>query len=228
MEITAIKPTVLRGVATREALLDAAEMLIADHGFHAPSHRMIASHAKAHVALVNYHFSSKELLFEAAIERRAGRLTEAWRVALRSVRTRPACQIEDILEAWWRPFGEVSAESDPPWSNYLCIVARLASAADGEVWHQRYFGTIDRDFQTALAQALPCASRDDVEAGFRYSRSLFGEVLLHRCGKTGGTCRPRGFREEDIDRLIQYLGGGMRGLAGIPSLAAGQPHLRPA
>lgn len=103
----------------------------------------------------------------------------------------------------------------------LCIVARLASAADGEVWHQRYFGTIDRDFQTALAQALPCASRDDVEAGFRYSRSLFGEVLLHRCGKTGGTCRPRGFREEDIDRLIRYLGGGMRGLAGIPSHVAG-------
>ena len=221
MEATAIKPTVLRGVATREALLDAAEMLIADFGFHAPSHRMIASHAKAHVALVNYHFSSKELLFEAAIERRAVRLAAAWRAELHSVLARPAFQVEDILEAWWRPFGEMDLESDRPWGNYLCVVARLASAADGEAWHQRYFGIIDLEFRTALAKVLLRANRDDVEAGFRYSRSLFGEILLHRCGKNGGTCRPRGFREEDIDRLIRYLGGGMRGLTGRLSLVAG-------
>jgi AcrR family transcriptional regulator len=221
MEATAIKRTVLRGVATREALLDAAEMLIADLGFHAPSHRMIATQAKAHVALVNYHFSSKEILFEAAIERRATRLTDAWGAALDSVRARPACRVEQILEAWWRPFDTINLESERPWSNYLCVVARLTSAADGEAWHQRYFGKIDRGFHAALAAALPCANRDDVEAGFRYSRSLFGEVLLHRCGKTGGTCRPRGFREEDIGRLIRYLGSGMRGLAGRLSLAAG-------
>jgi hypothetical protein len=33
MEAFAVKPTAMRGVATREALLDAAESLIADHGF---------------------------------------------------------------------------------------------------------------------------------------------------------------------------------------------------
>jgi len=214
MEATAIKPILLRGVATREALLDAAEMLIADFGFNAPSHRMIASHAKAHVALVNYHFSSKELLFEAAIERRAAGLIDAWRAALRSVRVRPARQTEDILAAWWRPFGEMNMESDRTWSNYLCVVARLASAADGEVWHRRHFGIVDRDFLAAFAETLPRANHDDVEAGFRYSRSLFGEILLHRCGKAGGVCRPRGFREDDVDRLIRYLGSGMRGLSG--------------
>jgi len=219
MEATALKPPVLRGVATREALLDAAEMLIADFGFHAPSHRMIASQAKAHVALVNYHFSSKELLFEATIERRAARLADAWRAALNAARVRPTVRVEDILEAWWRPFGEIDPDSDLPWSNYLCAVARLASAADGEAWHQRYFGNIDREFHIALAEVLPRTHRDDVEAGFRYSRSLFGEVLLHRCGKAGGTCRPRGFREDDIDRMIRYLGSGLRGLAGKISLA---------
>ncbi len=182
-----------RGVATREALLDAAETLIADYGFHAPSHRMIAGQAKAHVALVNYHFSSKELLFEAAIERRAARLADAWRAALNGVRGRPAVQVEDSPRGVVAPFGAIDSESDRPWSNYLCAVARLASAADGEAWHQRYFGNIDREFHAALADALPGTNRDDVEAGFRYSRSLFGEVLLHRCGKIGGTCRPRAF-----------------------------------
>ena len=220
MDAAAVKPMVLRGAETREALLDAAEALISDHGFRAPSHRMIAGEAKAHVALVNYHFSSKELLFEAAIERRAARLTEAWRAALNSVRVRQSCKVDDILEAWWRPFGEMNMESDRPWSNYLCVIARLASAADGETWHQRYFGIIDRDFQTALVEALPGTHRDDVEAGFRYSRSLFGEVLLHRCGKTGGACRPRGFREDDIDRMVCFLGSGMCGLSGTLPLAA--------
>ena len=214
------KPMTSRGEETREALLDAAEGLIADHGFRVPSHRMIAGEANAHAALVNYHFSSKELLFEATIERRAARLNEAWRNALNSVRIRASCKVEDILAAWWHPFGDLEEGRDLSWSNYLCVIARIASAAAGETWHQRYFGVIDCDFQTGLAEALPGTHRNDIEAGFRYSRSLFGEVLLHRCGKTGGTCRPRGFREDDIDRMICYLGSGMRGLARDLSMAA--------
>jgi hypothetical protein len=67
---------------------------------------------------------------------------------------------------------------------------------------------------------LPGTDRDDLEAGFRYARSLMGEVLLYRCGKTGGTCRPRGFREDDIERLFSYVASGMRGLSGKLSLAA--------
>jgi AcrR family transcriptional regulator len=210
----------LRGAATRDALLDAAESLIADHGFQIPSHRMIAGEAKTHVALVNYHFSSKEMLFEAAVERRAARLSEAWRAALADVRGRRTRAVEDVLEAWWRPFADVNLESDRPWSNYLCIVARLASASDGEAWHQRHFGAVDRDFRKALADALPGAHADDIDAGFRYARSLFGEVLLHRCGKTGGTCRPRGFREDDIGRLICFQANGLRGLSRTLAIAS--------
>ena len=220
MDAIAAKTTPLRGAATRDSLLDAAETLLAEHGFRTPSHRMIAGAAKAHVALVNYHFSSKEMLFEAAIERRAARLTEIWRAALNGVRVRPSWTVEDVLEAWWTPFGTRDLLDDTPWSNYLCVVARIATAIDGEAWYQRYFGIIDRDFHQALADALPGTDRDDVEAGFRYARNLMGEVLLYRCGKLGGACRPRGFREDDIDRLLSYLASGMRGLSGKVAVAA--------
>ncbi len=91
MDATTIRPTAIRGAATRDALLDAAEALVASHGYSSPSHRMIASQAGTHVALVNYHFGSKEMLFEAAIERRAGRLAEAWRAALSAARCHPQC-----------------------------------------------------------------------------------------------------------------------------------------
>ena len=215
-----MRPTALRGAVTRDALLDAAETLIADYGFRSPSHRMIAGLADVHVALVNYHFSSKELLFEAAVARRAARLIESWRKALNGVRLQPSFTVDDVLTAWWQPFGSFDLEDGGTWRNYLCVVARLASAPDGEDWHARYFGPVDHDFLAALAEAMPAMSPDDREAGFRYARCLFGEILLYRCGKTGGACRPRGFREDDVERLIRYLGSGFAGLQQTPPIAA--------
>ena len=88
------QPTALRGAATRDALLDAAELLVAGHGFTTPSHRMIAGEAGTHVALVNYHFGSKEMLFEAAFERRAPRLVAWWRDALAETR-QPATHLRE-------------------------------------------------------------------------------------------------------------------------------------
>jgi len=216
MDAIALRPAaVMRGAATRDALLDAAETLIADHGFSTPSHRMIAGQAGTHVALVNYHFGSKEMLFEAAVERRATRLNARWREALDDMRHRPTWSVGDVLNAWWLPFAQLDANNkdDLSWSNYLCTFARLASAPDGEAWYQRYFGVSDRDFHIALAEALPVAAREDVEAGFRYARSLFAEILLYRCGKTGGTCRPRGYREDDVERALRFIESGLRGVA---------------
>lgn len=212
MDVVAIRSTAVRGAATRDALLDAAESLIADHGFSAPSHRMIAGHAGTHVALVNYHFGSKEMLFEAALERRAARLNERWRKALAEVRNRGVWTVGDVLRAWWHPFMEFEPDADAPWSNYLCTFARLAGASHGESWYQRYFGVADRDFQLAFGQALPGASAEDLEAGFRYARSLCAEIMLYRCGKTGGDCRPRGYRNDDVDRALRFIEAGMRGI----------------
>jgi len=212
VDTLALRPTAIRGAQTRDALLDAAESLLADHGFRAPSHRMIAGHAGVHVALVNYHFSTKELLFEAAVERRAARLSQLWLNALDRVRRRPVVAVDDVLGAWWSPFDSLGPGDGESWNNYLCIVARLASAPDGDDLHARHFGHVDRAFLDVLAEAMPASAREDREAGFRYARSLLGEVLLHRCGRTGGTCRPRGFREDDIGRLIHFLSSGIRGL----------------
>jgi AcrR family transcriptional regulator len=214
MDAIALRPAaVLRGAATRDALLDAAETLIADHGFSTPSHRMIAGQAGTHVALVNYHFGSKEMLFEAAVERRAVRLNSRWRDELEAMRARPSWSVGDVLNAWWLPFSQLDAQKDLPWSNYLCTCARLASAPAGEAWFQRYFGMADREFHVALAEALPGAAREDLEAGFRYARSLFAEILLYRCGKTGGSCRPRGYREDDVERAMRFIESGLRGVA---------------
>ncbi|MCC6391972.1 MAG: helix-turn-helix transcriptional regulator, partial [Bryobacterales bacterium] len=56
---------------TKDRILDAAELLFANHGFDATSLRMITAQASVNLAAVNYHFQSKEALLDATIARRA-------------------------------------------------------------------------------------------------------------------------------------------------------------
>jgi len=42
---------------------------------------------------------------------------------------------------------------------------------------------------------------------------FFAEVLLYRCGKMGGSCRPRGFREDDVERALRFVEAGVAGMA---------------
>lgn len=222
MDALALRPPPTRGAATRDALLDAAETLIADHGYRAPSHRMIAAEAGAHVALVNYHFGSKEMLFEAAVERRARRLVGAWQDALSDARGDPDHTTEDVLRAWWRPFDDMERSDEPAWRNYLCVIARLSSAPEGNDWYERYFGSVDREFQRALGETLAVHDTEVTDVTFRYARTLFGEVLLHRCGKAGGKAVPRGFRPHDSERLIGFVAAGMRGVSRESAAAAAE------
>ncbi|MCK5341339.1 MAG: helix-turn-helix transcriptional regulator, partial [Desulfobulbaceae bacterium] len=55
---------------TKHRILDAAERLFADKGYHNTSLRNITSAAKANLASVNYHFGSKEALISEVMDRR--------------------------------------------------------------------------------------------------------------------------------------------------------------
>src|SRR5687768_49574 len=51
-------------------ILDAAEELFMEHGFEATSLRQLTAAASVNLAAVNYHFGSKEELFQAVLTRR--------------------------------------------------------------------------------------------------------------------------------------------------------------
>ncbi len=100
-------PLAPNGVAatTREAVCSTrSKGLIADHGFKPLTHRTIASRAEAHVALLNYHFGSKEQLIEEALARRASQLLALQHEALAALRARGDWNVEDVLWAYGRPF----------------------------------------------------------------------------------------------------------------------------
>jgi TetR/AcrR family transcriptional regulator len=66
-----------RTTATRSALLDAALTEFAAHGFQGASTRRIATAAGTHQPQINYHFESKELLWQAAVDHLFERLDRA-------------------------------------------------------------------------------------------------------------------------------------------------------
>ena len=207
-----------KSALTRRRLLDAAEALVADEGYAAPSHRSIARRAGVHVALVNYHYGSKEMLLEAVVARRADQLIAAWKQALATVLADKNPTAEDVLRAYWAPFGTPSALADGEWKNYLCAVAWLSQAQDGDAWWSHQFGSVERAFRDALAQTLPHAAPEAIERGFRYARELLDDVLLRRCNKSS-KCRaaPTGLREGDVDGLIEFLAAGLEALPAAES-----------
>jgi AcrR family transcriptional regulator len=61
--------TLTRGALTRKAILDAAERLILSQGYHGTSMRQIANEAGIAVGGIYNHFTGKEAIFAALLER---------------------------------------------------------------------------------------------------------------------------------------------------------------
>ena len=201
-----------RGDDTRGRLLDAVEALIAEHGFKPLTHRTIASRAEAHVALLNYHFGSKEQLIEEALARRASQLLALQHDALAALRARGEWSVEDVLWAYGRPFATLDQGGQSTWRNYLCLVARLAGHDPSDTIMMRHFGSVQRECLAALRGTLPNVDDSVLAAGFRYCRLLLEHDALARC-KAGGNA-PSVIPK--FEHLIAFLAGGLRSLANVP------------
>ncbi len=104
---------------TKDRILDAAEALFMTHGFEATSLRAITAAAEVNLAAVNYHFGSKEELFEAVLTRRLDPMNQR-RVAL----------LDDARGARRaRPGGRASASSRRCWSRRSSSPAIPSEAA---------------------------------------------------------------------------------------------------
>src|SRR5690606_33875655 len=57
--------------STRGKLLDAAERLFSEHGFHGVTVKDVALEVKVDTALVHYYFGNKAALFDEVLDRRA-------------------------------------------------------------------------------------------------------------------------------------------------------------
>ncbi len=164
--------------ATRERLLDAAEALFADRGYHAVSMRDIAGRAKVNLAAAGYHFGSKENLFVEALSRRI-RPLNARRLADLSAlesRKRPPT-LSAILNAFARVMLE-EALSNPETGRRLNRLLSRAFAESDEIaqhiFRQELLHVALR-FIEAIRRACPALSAEQAGLGL----ALYAGCVIH-------------------------------------------------
>lgn len=146
--------------ATKARILDAAETLFMEQGFEGASLRALTAKAGVNLAAVNYHFGSKEELFEAVLSRRLDPMNDE-RVALLARFEHKAhpepVSCERILTALFVPALRLARDPERGGSNFLRLLGR--AYADPSPFVRRflsaqYAGMIAR-FKSAFARALP-------------------------------------------------------------------------
>lgn len=146
--------------STRNRILDAAERLFAEQGFHLTTLRQITQAAGANLAAVNYYFGSKQALIRAIFRRRLDALNAARLERLDAVesdRGRP--DLEAVLDAFVEPALEFTQGGDAEGQRFMQLLLRAFADRDTalhDAMRQEY-AHVMRRFADAVSAALPDA-----------------------------------------------------------------------
>jgi AcrR family transcriptional regulator len=152
---------------TKTRILDAAERLFVEHGFEATSLRQLTTAAGVNLAAVNYHFGSKEELFQAVLTRRLDPMNQE-RIELLQKLEREAAgkplSCEKVLFAMLIPALRLARDERRGGKNFLRLLGRAYADPAPFIRHflsQQYAGMIGR-YKEAFLRALPQLSRQEL------------------------------------------------------------------
>ena len=154
-------------LGTKSRILDAAERLFLEHGFEATSLRQLTAAAGVNLAAVNYHFGSKEELFQAVLTRRLDPMNQE-RIDLLTKLEREAggkpLSCEKVLFAMLIPALRLARDERRGGKNFLRLLGRAYADPAPFIRHflsQQYAGMIGR-YKEAFLRALPQLSRQEL------------------------------------------------------------------
>jgi AcrR family transcriptional regulator len=161
MPVSVIPIAEARGpVVTKARILDAAEALFMEHGFEATSLRAITAAAAVNLAAVNYHFGSKEVLFQAVLTRRLDPMNQErvdilTRLEHEAAPAPLAC--DRILSAMFVPALRLARDPERGGKNFLRLLGR--AYADPAPFIRKFlaeqYAVMIARFKAAFARALP-------------------------------------------------------------------------
>ena len=188
---------------TRQKILDAAEKLFARQGFESTSLRSIIASAGVNLAAIHYHFSGKEVLIQAFIERRFARVNDERLRLLAEYENRAEGRtplVEEILDAFLAPMLRVGLLHSGQGRLLMQLAGRLLQASDGmlEKAAGSEFERVAVRFLAAFQKAVPLTKQ---EIAWRMNftigaaaRALFGGSpaphCLHGCGNESAAREP--------------------------------------
>jgi len=206
--------------SAKATLLDHAEALFATHGYDGVSLRELTREAGTNLASVNYHFGSKEKLFEEVVLRRVRPMNERRVAALQKVMEEAgheAPPLAKVLEAFARScvVGSGNAQRE----SLRRMAVRMFMDADPlmKPIFEREFIPVARQFLAAVAKACPQLSHRQVESGLMFFAGAMINLLAaeKKLAALLPSNEPRPSDEEMLQRLVRF------GVAGFAGLGAG-------
>lgn len=193
-------------VPTKEKILSAAEQLLAERGFEAVSLRDITTAADVNVAAVNYHFGSKEKLFEAVQCRHINPINRERLDLLEKVTAGGrVADIREILDAFIRPLFVMVARSELNERLFFKLMGRCINDQRGELPEQAMplLEEMATSFTAAMAAAAPELPVDRLLWYLHYSFGVMVHTLVH--ADTLRTLTKGACGEPDMDTQLEWM-----------------------
>lgn len=206
-------------LATRVALLDAAERLFSENGIEGTSVREIIKAAGANLGAINYHFGTKDRLALEVFARRIEPVNRERIAQLDALEARPAqeLKLEEILDALIRPALESEERDAKNCEDFMRVISRSFQEPNPEVkkFVEQQFAEVAGRFDSAILRALPGLPPEEL-----FWRMSFLHGALHHglqmwlrfdqmpCAMLHpAAMRPD--REGLVQRLISFMTAGM-------------------
>ena len=170
--------------ASIERILDAAEQLFAEFGYHGVTLKDVAKRVGVSSTLIHYHFSGKESIYEAIWARKAPISTRNRLEAMRLYAEEAGdnVTVEGALHAWIDPDLNVQHEDREYWRAIGQISAQANSAAGwGAEKMTKYYNPVVLALIDLLKKAMP----DCDEATIFWGYHFLSGAMTHNMARTG-------------------------------------------
>lgn len=167
-----------------ERILDAAEQLFAEFGYHGVTLKDVAARIGVSSTLIHYHFNGKESLFEAVWARRAPISAQNRLEAMRryAEEVGDKVTVEGALHAWIDTDLNVQIHETEQWMAFGKISAQANSAAG---WGAEKMGKYFNPVVLALIDLLRKAMPDCDEATIFWGYHFVSGAMTHNMARTG-------------------------------------------
>lgn len=201
----------LKGEATRERVLDAAERCFGERSFDDVSIRQIAAEAGVTLGVVGFHAGSKLALFRTVLERRVETLNAERRAGLATLLAQSdAPPLRAVVDAYIAPYLAIASQGDAQWRAYARLIARIAS---DDRWYDevgRLYDPVAREFIAVIARLYPEAAPERLAAALTLTVASMLTLVATRtriAGLSGHADRgaPLAYR----DLLVDFCAGGV-------------------